>query len=108
MRPQGSTKATLMRPSSHPGPVQFRNPKAEIRRKSEIRRPKAASCDRHAAFWSEFWLGFRISGFLRLRGLALLRKGHGELGALVWLAGDSGFAAVGFDDSFDQAQAEAQ
>src|ERR1035437_1381875 len=48
--PQGSTKATFMRPSSHAGLVQFRNPKAEIRRKSETRSPKEAASDGHAAF----------------------------------------------------------
>src|ERR1035441_6494550 len=94
MRPQGSTKGTLMRPSSHPGPVQFRNPKAEIRRKSDTRSPKEASSEGLVARWSSSWFGFRISGFLGLRGLVLLRQGDGELGALVWLAGDGGFAAV--------------
>ena len=42
------------------------------------------------------------------KGLALFRKADGEFGALVDLAGDGDFAAVGFDDGFDQAQAEAQ
>src|ERR1035437_6755807 len=108
MQPQCNLNATLVRPSRHPGPAQFRNPKAEIRRKSETRSPKEASSDEHAAFWSGSWFRFGISGFLRLCGLALLRKGDGELGAQVCLAGDGGFAAVGFDDGFDQAQPEAQ
>src|ERR1035437_3733646 len=47
-------------------------------------------------------------GKVCLRGLALLRKSDGELGTVVDLAGDGGFAAVGFDDGFDQAQPEAQ
>src|SRR5664280_1509150 len=97
-----------MRPSKQPGPVQFRNPKAETRRKSENRRAKEAPSGGLAPFWPGSWFGFRISGFLRLRGLVLLRQGDGELGALVCLAGDGGFAAVGFDHRFDQAQAEAQ
>src|ERR1017187_4009445 len=87
-------------PSSHPGLGQVRNPKVENRRKSETRSPKEDFSGGLGAFWSGFWLEFRISGFLRLCGLASLREGDGELGALIHLAGDGGFAAVGFDDGF--------
>ena len=41
-------------------------------------------------------------------GLALLRQADGEFGALVDPTGNGSFAAVGFDDGFDQAQAETQ
>ena len=39
---------------------------------------------------------------------SLFRQGDGELRALVHLAGDGDPSAVGFDDCFDQAQAETQ
>src|ERR1035441_5347082 len=62
---QGSTKATPRLHQGHPSPGQSRNPKSEIRRKSENRSPKEASPDGLAACWRDSGFGFRISGFLR-------------------------------------------
>src|ERR1019366_2751139 len=68
-------------------------------RKSETRSSKEASAGGLAALRCGSWGGCRISGLPRLSGLASFGQGDGELGALVDLAGDGSFAAVGFDDS---------
>ena len=58
-------------PKSHPRAGQIRNPRAEIRRKSENRRPKGAAGDGLAACRSGSGFGSRISDFLRASGFGL-------------------------------------